>query len=71
MIARDATDTPTLALRTVAMPAFANPYGDIFGGWLMSQMDIAGGTVASRRAKGRVVSVAITAMTFHRPSLRW
>ena len=63
----NAINSPTLALRTVAMPAFANPHGDIFGGWLLSQMDIAGGTVASRRAKGRVATVAITAMTFHRP----
>lgn len=56
-----------LALRSVAMPMFANPHGDIFGGWLLSQMDVAGGTIASRRAKGRVVTIAITAMTFHRP----
>jgi acyl-CoA thioesterase YciA len=49
------------------MPAFANPSGDIFGGWLLSQMDLAGGTIATRRARGRVVTVAITAMTFHRP----
>ena len=49
------------------MPADANPHGDIFGGWLLSQMDLAGGTVATRRAKGRTVTVAITAMTFHRP----
>jgi acyl-CoA thioesterase YciA len=63
----NATNSPTLALRTVAMPAFANPHGDIFGGWLLSQMDLAGGTVASRHAKGRVATVAITAMTFHRP----
>ena len=63
----NATNSPTLALRTVAMPAFANPHGDIFGGWLLSQMDLAGGTVASRQAKGRVATVAITAMTFHRP----
>jgi acyl-CoA thioesterase YciA len=55
------------ALRAIAMPADANPYGDIFGGWLLSQMDLAGGTTATRRAKGRVVTVAITAMTFHRP----
>lgn len=60
-------ETLTLALRTVAMPAFANPYDDIFGGWLVSQMDIAGGIVAVRRAKGRVVTVAITAITFDRP----
>jgi acyl-CoA thioesterase YciA len=63
----NAINSPTLALRTVAMPAFANPHGDIFGGWLLSQMDLAGGTVASRQAKGRVATVAITAMTFHRP----
>jgi acyl-CoA thioesterase YciA len=63
----NAINSPILALRTVAMPAFANPHGDIFGGWLLSQMDLAGGTVASRHAKGRVATVAITAMTFHRP----
>src|ERR1700744_4175039 len=55
------------ALRAIAMPADANPQGDIFGGWLLSQMDLAGGAVAGRRAKGRTVTVAITAMTFHRP----
>ena len=49
------------------MPADANPHGDIFGGWLLSQMDLAGGTAATRRAKGRTATVAITAMTFHRP----
>ena len=67
MGADNPTNSPTLALRAVAMPAFANPHGDIFGGWLLSQMDLAGGTVASRQAKGRVATVAITAMTFHRP----
>ncbi len=55
------------ALRAIAMPADANPHGDIFGGWLLSQMDLAGGTVATRRAKGRTATVAITGMTFHRP----
>src|SRR6266513_4868974 len=55
------------ALRAIAMPADANPYGDIFGGWLLSQMDLAGGAAARRRAKGRTATVAITAMTFHRP----
>src|ERR1700751_4581611 len=55
------------ALRAIAMPADTNPHGDIFGGWLLSQMDLAGTTVASRRACGRVVTVAVTAMTFHRP----
>jgi acyl-CoA thioesterase YciA len=54
-------------LRAIAMPADTNPHGDIFGGWLLSQMDLAGSTVATRRASGRVVTVAITAMTFHRP----
>jgi acyl-CoA thioesterase YciA len=55
------------ALRAVAMPADTNPHGDIFGGWLLCQMDLAGTTVGTRRAGGRVVTVAITAMTFHRP----
>ncbi|HEY1364093.1 MAG TPA: acyl-CoA thioesterase [Xanthobacteraceae bacterium] len=54
-------------LRAIAMPADANPHGDIFGDWLLSQMDLAGGTVATRRAEGRCVTVAITAMTFRRP----
>jgi acyl-CoA thioesterase YciA len=58
-----------LAIRTLAMPADANPNGDIFGGWLLSQMDIAGGVVAFQRARGRVVTVAIDAMTFHTPVL--
>ena len=49
------------------MPADANPNGDIFGGWLLSQMDLAGGAVARRRAKGRTATVAITGMSFHRP----
>jgi acyl-CoA thioesterase YciA len=55
------------ALRAIAMPADANPNGDIFGGWLLSQMDLAGGAVAKHHAHGRVVTVAITAMTFHLP----
>jgi acyl-CoA thioesterase YciA len=55
------------ALRAVAMPADTNPHGDIFGGWLLCQMDLAGTIVATRRASGRVVTVAITAMNFHRP----
>jgi acyl-CoA thioesterase YciA len=54
-------------LRAIAMPADANPNGDIFGGWLLSQMDLAGGSVASRRAKGRVATVAVTGMTFQLP----
>jgi acyl-CoA thioesterase YciA len=55
------------ALRAIAMPADANPFGDIFGGWLLSQMDLAGGTIATRRAKGRTATVAITGMNFHQP----
>jgi acyl-CoA thioesterase YciA len=55
------------ALRTIAMPADANPAGDIFGGWLLAQMDLAGGVLAHRRAKGRTATVAVTGMTFHLP----
>ncbi len=57
----------SLAIRTLAMPADTNPNGDIFGGWLMSQMDIAGGITAHTRAQGRVVTVGVEAMTFHLP----
>jgi len=57
------------ALRAIAMPADTNPHGDIFGGWLLCQMDLAGSTFATRRANGRVVTIAITAMVFHRPVL--
>jgi acyl-CoA thioesterase YciA len=55
------------AIRVVAMPADANPYGDIFGGWLMGQMDTAAGLVASRHSGGRAVTIAMDGMTFHRP----
>jgi acyl-CoA thioesterase YciA len=51
------------------MPADTNPHGDIFGGWLLCQMDLAGSTAATRRAEGRVVTVAITGMSFHHPVL--
>jgi len=54
-------------VRTVPMPSDSNANGDIFGGWVLSQMDIAGGIIASRRARGRVVTVTIDAMTFDRP----
>jgi acyl-CoA thioesterase YciA len=57
----------TLTIRTLAMPADTNPAGDIFGGWVMSQMDIAGAIAAIERAKGRVVTVAVEAMTFISP----
>ena len=56
-----------LTLRTLAMPADTNPAGDIFGGWVLSQMDIAGGICAMERANGRCVTVAIEAMTFIAP----
>ncbi|WP_420141286.1 acyl-CoA thioesterase [Sphingomonas sp.] len=49
------------------MPADTNPYGDIFGGWLLSQMDSAAGTVAARFSRGRAVTVAMDGMTFHKP----
>ncbi len=54
-------------IRIVAMPADANPDGDIFGGWIMSMMDTASGVFAARAAAGRVVTVAVDAMTFHKP----
>ena len=57
------------ATRLTAMPADANPYGDIFGGWLMSQMDMAAALVASRHSKGRAVTIAVEGMKFHRPVL--
>lgn len=54
-------------IRTVAMPADTNPAGDVFGGWLMWQMDFAAGSVAARRASGRCVTVAVEAMNFLNP----
>jgi acyl-CoA thioesterase YciA len=59
--------TGTLTVRTLAMPADTNPAGDIFGGWVMSQMDIAGAITAVEQAQGRVVTVAVEAMTFIAP----
>lgn len=56
-----------LTIRTQAMPADANPSGDIFGGWVLSQMDIAGGVAAAERAQGRVATVGIEAMSFLQP----
>lgn len=57
----------TLTVRTLAMPADTNPAGDIFGGWVMSQMDIAGAIAAVEAAQGRVVTVAVEAMSFIAP----
>ncbi len=56
-----------LSIRTMAMPADTNQNGDIFGGWLLSQMDIAGGIFASKVSQSRAVTVAIEAMTFRKP----
>ncbi|EOD56349.1 acyl-CoA thioester hydrolase YciA [Aeromonas molluscorum] len=56
-----------LLLRTLAMPADTNPNGDIFGGWIMSQMDIGGGIMAKELAKGRICTVSVEGMTFHSP----
>ncbi|HUG76845.1 MAG TPA: acyl-CoA thioesterase [Burkholderiales bacterium] len=55
------------ALRVVPMPADANQHGDIFGGWIMAQVDIAGGTVAARIARGRVATVAVKEFVFKQP----
>ncbi len=56
-----------LAIRTIAMPTDTNANGDIFGGWLMAQMDLAGGNLALRRARGRAATVAVDGMTFISP----
>ena len=56
-----------MILRTLAMPADTNPKGDIFGGWVMSQMDIAGGILAREMTKGRTVTVAVEGMKFIKP----
>jgi len=60
-------DRGELAIRTLAMPADTNPSGDIFGGWVLAQMDLAAGIIAARRAKGRVATVALDGMAFLRP----
>jgi acyl-CoA thioesterase YciA len=54
-------------IRVIAMPADANPNGDIFGGWLLAQMDLAGGSLAAQRARGRCATVAVDGMVFHEP----
>jgi len=62
-------DSPqgTLTIQTLAMPADTNVHGDIFGGWLVSQMDLAAGVLAKQICKGRAVTVAINSMVFHHP----
>lgn len=57
--------SPTI--RTIAMPTDTNPAGDIFGGWLMSQMDLAAGSVAALKSRGRSATIAVEGMKFHRP----
>ena len=59
--------TGEITIQTLAMPAHTNPNGDIFGGWLVCQMDLAAGVLAKRVARGRVVTVAIHSMTFLKP----
>ena len=56
-----------ITIRTLAMPADTNPNGDIFGGWIVSQMDLAAGVLAKRTSKGRAATVAIESMSFLRP----
>lgn len=60
-------DERDLAIRVMATPADTNPSGDIFGGWLMSQVDIAGSIIARRRAQGRIVTVAVDSFHFRKP----
>ena len=55
------------AVRTLAMPADTNPSGDIFGGWVLAQMDLAAGIVAAQRSHGRVATAALDGMSFHKP----
>lgn len=62
-----APPTGTLTLQTISMPADTNPYGDIFGGWLLSQMDLSGAILAQEVARGRVTTVAVSGMTFIHP----
>lgn len=64
---KPAEPTGELCIRTLAMPADTNANGDIFGGWLLSQMDVGGGIMASKIAHSRTVTVSIEAMTFRKP----
>lgn len=67
MISGDPHEMRVPAIRVVAMPADTNPLGDIFGGWLMCQMDLAAGLVAGRVSRGRAATVAVDSMVFHQP----
>lgn len=66
-VTTDGSPRGNLTVRVNAMPADTNANGDIFGGWVMSRMDSAGGIAGVDRAQGRVVTVAVDAMTFIRP----
>jgi acyl-CoA thioesterase YciA len=67
VMAKGTNDRGEPAVRTLAMPADTNPAGDIFGGWVLAQMDLAAGIVAHLRARSRVVTAALDGMAFHRP----
>ena len=58
-----------LIIRCLAMPRDTNPQGDVFGGWVLSQMDIAGGVFCKRKAHGRVVTVSVEKMSFYLPMM--
>ena len=60
-------DGMELVLRVIPMPADSNANGDIFGGWIMAQVDVAGGTLAGRMARGRVATVAVKQFVFKQP----
>ena len=68
-MAMESSDAPKgeLVIRTIAMPADTNPNGDIFGGWIMSQMDLGSGILAAKTAQTRVVTVAMDGMSFLQP----
>lgn len=63
----DAQPTGQLTVRIVAMPADANPSGDIFGGWIMAQMDLSAGVAGRERARGRVVTASVSSLSFLQP----
>jgi len=67
VVGSKAIDRGQPAVRTLAMPADTNPSGDIFGGWVIAQMDLAAGIVATQRAQGRVATVALDSLSFLQP----
>lgn len=71
MMQKENTRVPNgqLVLRTLAMPSDTNPHGHIFGGWIMSQMDLGGGILAQEIARGRTVTVNASSITFHQPAM--